>query len=282
MEDNGRGLDPTPVKTPSAKGGNPDQITIMLIGSVGKPRSFMISRKFILYTLIFLFIYLITSLLAFYLYFDLFFTHRSRSKYLQGLEAALSEKTKSLEQDKLYTEGLEDYISTLKKGSEGTDDKNIAVNKTPQEGKPSDITQGKTEMLESVPGKEIEKNVVEVRDIVFRRDGPDLILDFKMANNMAEQSPAEGYIHIIALDRNKDCPSVWNNARNELSNGYPVIYRNGQQFLIQRFKPYQRRFNTDPDSGLPSFIRIIAYDRSGRLLLENEFPVLDVSANAPS
>ncbi len=117
---------------------------------------------------------------------------------------------------------------------------------------------------------------------MFRRVNSELILDFKMTNNLAEQNPAEGYVHIIVLDKDKECLSAWNQTESRLSNCYPADYRSGQQFLIQRFKTYQRRFKISPDSALPSFIRILVYDRSGKKILEKEFPVTNVSADVPN
>ena len=117
---------------------------------------------------------------------------------------------------------------------------------------------------------------------MFRRVDSELILDFKMTNNLAEQNPAEGYVHILVMDKDKECPAEWNQAENRLSNCYPVDYQSGQQFLIQRFKTYQRRFKISPDSELPSFIRILVYDRSGQKILEKEFTITDETDNAPS
>ena len=110
MEDNGRELDPDPINTTPVKDGCPTkkEITIMLIGSVGKMRSFKISRKLILYASVFLLIYTVISLIIFYLYFDLYFTHKIQSEDLQNLEIELSNKKKDLEHKKLLIKVLED------------------------------------------------------------------------------------------------------------------------------------------------------------------------------
>ena len=300
MEDNGRGVDPNPIDTPPAKSGSPGdkELTVMLIGSVGKMRSFKISRKVILYASIFFLIYFVISILIFYLYFELYTTHRVQSKNLQNLEAELHDKTKTLEQNKLYIKGLEDYRNTVQKELEDKGDTGTAREKSKDKGKPpagkpveteklpetSEQTSGKPVETEKQPeaSKQTAENSVEIRDIVFRRVDSDLILDFKLANRVADEGPAEGYIHIIVMDKNKECPEEWNYLHNKLSNCFPLDYRQGQQFLIQNFRSYQRQFKISPDSELPSFIRILVYDRSGQKILEKEFPVVDASANETS
>ncbi len=352
MEDNGRELDTDPVNTPPVKDGHQssEELTIMLIGSVGKMRSFKISRKLIRYTSILLFLYIIASLLVFYLYFDLYSANKAQSNSLKNLEAELSDKTKTLEKNKLYIKGLEDFYNASKKGIEGKTDEGVtlkkssqtsrpkatdsdrkkskeaakkeiekkadtggALKKTPDPGRPEEKkaeetiskekeikadtgtvqkeipeppgpetkTPDKTE-TQDIVREEAVKDPMEVREIQFKRTDSDLTLDFKLANRLAEQKAVEGYIHIIVMDKDKECPPEWNSSYNKLTDGFPVNYMHGQQFLIQRFRPYQRQYKTNPDSELPFFIRILVYDRSGQKILEKEFPVTDESENDQS
>ena len=119
--------------------------------------------------------------------------------------------------------------------------------------------------------------IVEIRDAVFQKNNEDLTFSFKLANSRSEEEPAVGYIHVIAMGTDKKCPDAWNNSRNSLSNCTPVNYRNGQQFLIQRFRPYRINFKKNSDSELPSFIKILVYDQSGLIIFEKELPVINVS-----
>jgi len=113
----------------------------------------------------------------------------------------------------------------------------------------------------------------------FRMGEQGLTVECKLANNMAEQGPAEGYIHIYAIDKNGEYPPEWNKYAERLKNGIPSDYKTGQEFLIQRFKSYHRQYKMLADFELPSFIRILVYDRSGQKILEKEIPVIDVPAN---
>lgn len=354
MEDNGRELDPDQINTPPVKDGNLNskKLTIMLFGSVGKMHSFKISRKFILFTSIFFLIYIITSLLIFYLYFDLYAAHKAQSNTLLKLEAELSDKTKALKQNDLYIKVLEDYRKGLdekidtktagKKTPEQSSPKvNVASKKksqniarkrpekkaadtdttreAPEPGKPKENVPSESKSEETAqkgleektdgtdsPQKKVPESdspvesvtsetksqvtapeeavtdPMEIRGIDFQRTGSELTLNFILANKLAEQKTAEGYIHIIVMNKNKECPSEWNNSYNKLSNGFPINFNRGQQFLIQSFRPYQRKYKTNPDSELPSFIRILVYDQSGQKILEKEFPVTGESSNDPS
>ena len=87
---------------------------------------------------------------------------------------------------------------------------NASQEKTSQEKAHPEDTPGRTENADSSPEKKAVENYVDVKDTVFRRVDSELILDFKLANNFAEQGSAEGYVHIIAMDENKECPSEWN------------------------------------------------------------------------
>ncbi len=316
MEDNGRELDPDQVSPPPVKDGHQSsnkELTVMLIGSVGKMRSFKISRKFIWFLSVFFSLYIIISLLLFYLYFNLYVAHAARSDRLKNLEIELSDKTEILKKNKLYIKSLEDFYNAAHKGIDESADAGITGKKTPEpripevsvpdakktertvpkkiEEKtddgtirnetPETETSGEAENQDAIPKGAVDDSM-EIKDIQFKRTDSDLTLDFKLTNMRAEQKAAEGFIHIIVMDKDRQCPPEWNSAYNKLSDGVPVDFKHGQEFLIQRFRPYQRQYKPDPDSELPSFIRIIVYDRSGQQILEKEFSVTDESANDQS
>jgi hypothetical protein len=259
--------------------GSRKELTIMLIGSVGKMRSFKISRKLVLYILIFLLVYIAVSLVIFYLYFDMFAALRSQSNKLQRLEAELGDKTRELEQNKLYIKSLEDFYNSVQKGQKEKTDADITRKRDSAPVSPEVNIPGKTE--DHAPAAtEAVKDYVEVSDIKFRKTDSVLTLDFKLSNMLAEEK-AEGYIHIILMNKDKEYPPEWISAYNTLSDGIPVDYKHGQQFLIKNFRPYQRQYKKNPGLELPAFIRILVYDPAGRKILEKEFPVTGESVNDP-
>ena len=232
---------------------------------------------------------------------------------LKNLEIELSDKTEILKKNKLYIKSLEDFYNAAHKGIDESADAGITGKKTPEpripevlvpdakktertvpkkieektddgtirKETPETKTSGEAENQDAIPKGAVDDSM-EIKDIQFKRTDSDLTLDFKLTNMRAEQKAAEGFIHIIVMDKDRQCPPEWNSAYNKLSDGVPVDFKHGQEFLIQRFRPYQRQYKPDPDSELPSFIRIIVYDRSGQQILEKEFSVTDESANDQS
>jgi hypothetical protein len=280
LEDTGRGLATNPVTASQTKEKSPDskEFTIMLIGSIGKIRSFKISRKSLLYILGCLCLYLLISIIVISLYFGLYTEHRKQAIAFKSLESELREKTKTLDQNRLYIEGIEDYIKNHPRESNNRENRD----------KPKDIDskqnnaypdQDKEIGKDKTDPEAIQTNPVDVKDIKFRIDKPGLFFEYKLANNLADKGPAEGYIHIIALDKNGEYPPEWNKTSGSLKEGIPLDFKNGQEFSIQRFKTYQKQYKMLSDFELPSLIRILVYDRTGQKILEKEIPVIDVPAN---
>jgi hypothetical protein len=281
VEDNGRGLAADQVAASQSKGRHPDckGYTIMLIGSIGKIHSFKISRRLLIWTLVFLFLYILISIIIIYLYFGLFRENRERISVIKRLESELSEKKRTLDQNQLYTEGLEDYIKNLPKEADGSIKTGQAKEIDTKQEAASVAQDNKDVKGGASPEKKIQTTSADIQDIKFRMDQQGLTVEFKLANNLAAQGQAEGYIHIYAIDKNGEYPPEWNKYPERLKNGIPSDYKTGQEFLIQRFKTYHRQYKMLADFELPSFIRILVYDRSGRNILEKEIPVIDVPAN---
>ncbi len=281
MEDSGRGLAADQIAASQSKGRRPDckEYTIMLIGSIGKIHSFKISRRLLIWVLGFLFLYILISITVIYLYFGSYAENREKSSVIKGLESELSERKRTLDQNKLYTEGLEYYIKNLPKEADGSIKTGQAKEIDTKQEVASVAPDNKDTKGDAIPEKETPGTSVDIRDMQFRMGKEGLTVECKLANNLAEQGQAEGYIHIFAIDKNGEYPPEWNKYPERLKNGIPSDYKTGQEFLIQRFKTYHRQYKMLADFELPSFIRILVYDRSGQKILEKEIPVIDVPAN---
>ena len=307
MEDTGRELDTDSLKTPPVKNVSQcsKELTIMLIGSVGRMRSFKISRKLIVCASIFFSIYIVFSFIIFYLYFNLYSHNMDQTKELQNLKSELSDKTRAIGQNKLYIKGLEAFYNETRKNMGKNENIETPLVKSPEIKKRESVRDEKKEKTDSTivekPSKPdtveavTEENqaaapsiqndtkfYMEVKDIRFRKTDSGLTFDFKLENTLPDEKTAEGYIHIIVMNKEKECPPEWNGSYNKLVEGFPVDYKHGQQFFIQRFRPYQRQYDMISDSKLPSFIRILVYDLTGQKILEKELSVTDESENAPS
>jgi hypothetical protein len=251
---------------------NPKELTIMVIRSVGKIRSFTISRKVIVWTSGFLLAYILISVYIFNSFFDLRYRYNIQSEKLKNTEEDLNQSRKNLILTEQYVAGLEDYIQNSAERSE-----QVAKPATGDSPNADIINRIGKDVNESNTTGNISLRDVDIKDITIQRVDSGLNLDFKLVNNRSEENAIEGYIHIIAADKNSDYPPVWN-SRNNIQNGVPENYRRGGlPFFIQRFKPYHRQFNMNSDSEFPTLIKILVYDQSGKLMLEKEFKVSDVS-----
>ena len=273
MEDQGRELESDQKIVTPVKGGKKErkEFTIMVMRSVGKIRSFKISLRIILITAIFLFLYILSSVYILNDYFAIRSKHKTLTNKMDILEENLRSYQEELHDTNLYVASLEDYLQNGSEEPVKTDiDKKPDTDLTPP-GRSVQVGDAETAAEKSISG------IVEIWDLTFKNIDRELVLDFKLANIRTEDNAAEGYIHIIAMDVNKECPETWNNSSAKLTGCIPVNYRNEFPFSIQRFKSYHKTFKLNSESELPSFITILVYDRSGHILLEKELPVINVS-----
>lgn len=250
---------------------NPKELTIMVIRSVGKIRSFTISRRIIVWTSVFLLAYILTSVFIFNSFFDLRYRYNILSNKLKDAEEDLRQDRKKLILTEQYVVGLEDYIQNTEKQEE-------QIDKSSQDGrqKVDIINKIAKDVNKKNPTGNSPSGDVDIRDIIIQRVDSGLNLDFKLVNNKSEENATEGYIHIIAADDKNDYPPVWNR-RNKIRDGIPENFRLGLPFFIQRFKPYHRQFNMNSESEFPSLLKILVYDQSGNHILEKDIDVSDVS-----
>ncbi len=275
MEDQKRGMD-TDQKQSSAlreRPVNPRELNVIIMRSVGKMRSFSISRRILFWTSLFCLIYILVSVYAFNSFFNLRYRYKIRGNELQRLEKELNESETMLARTRNYLIGLEEYIENASKQEQKEP---MAIQKEDQ----NRTIEGKTEGLDAAEerGDKVGfKNFVDISDFVIKHEGSGINVDFRLVNTIEAENAVEGYIHIIAMDKRNEYPSEWNNARDELQDGLPVDFRHGQPFFIQRFKSYHRWFNINSNSELPEAIKVLVYNQSGELILKKEFEVDNAS-----
>jgi hypothetical protein len=119
--------------------------------------------------------------------------------------------------------------------------------------------------------------VVDVRDMVIRRDGARMNIRFDLVNIQEGHNRVGGYVHIIARDYSADPPRLWVYPQEDLRDGVPVNYRKGQLFYINRYKPIKGKFHLNSQDRAPSSIFVLVYDQSGKTIFEKEFEVKNAS-----
>ena len=274
MEDQERDMASTEPKTPPIKdkAHHSRYLTVTIMRSIGRIRTFKISRRTIFLASVFFFIYIIASLFIINDYFDLRNVNNTQSERIRQLENELSIIEKTLLRSKQHLALLEDYIRNAETGRE--QEMKLTSNGNLKE---KNMIRRVKKELKKGGLEERSERLVDVTDVVIQREGYLLTIDFKLVNVQKGKNPVGGYVHLIAKSDKTNSPQEWTYPRESLSEGIPVNYRRGQLFLIQRFMPFKGRFNLVPNSETPTGIKVLVYNQSGDVIFEKEFGVSNVS-----
>jgi len=253
----------------------------MIMGRMGKVRSFKISPHVIFWSLLFLALYLPASVLVFNRWVDLRQTSRVQEARIDEIALKLEKAERALFKFKQHVILLEAYIESLEKQemkpAAETQQEGPAVEAPPQEPEtvaaepPQEAQQVREE--EEAPPEEPASDIVDVEKLVFNIEPGLFLVDFNLTNVNRGEDPVSGYVHILASGT-ENGDTWWEvYPRGSVENGLPVSYRLGQPFIIQRFKPVQGRFDVGPEHRAPTTIRIVVYDNAGRLIYDTPFEV---------
>jgi cell division protein FtsB len=289
LEDKGRGVAPNnsgvpPVKKKPHEG---DRLTIMIIRSLGRVRSFKISPHIAFWAILFFILYIPFSAFIINNYIELYRAKKSQSTKIEQLEKEIIEGEKNLHRFRQHVTLLEDYIRHLEEPNSPQNEKaatrgneyvkqKSATPKVEIIRKETVITDAETPAMES---EEDVKPIgaVDIKDMIIQKEGARMNVEFKLVNMNPGETAVGGYIHLIAMGNDPNPPPEWTFPRVQLEQGMPVNFRRGQLFLIQRFKPVHGRFFLTPNSEPPTALKVLVYDQSGLLILEREFEVSHVS-----
>jgi ribosomal protein S8 len=273
MEDQERGMAPTERKIPSLKdtGHHTRYLTVTVIRSIGKIRTFKISPRTIFLASIFLALYIISSIFIINDYFDLREVKNTQSERIKQLENDLSKIKKALLRSNQHLALLDDYIHNAETGK--GQETQLASNRDQKDM--GTIRGAKNVSKKGVLEKRSEM-AVDVTNVVIQKDGYLLTIDFRIINLQRSKGPVQGYIHMIARNDKANTPQEWTYPRESISDGIPVNYRRGHFFRIERFKQIRGRFNLLPNSETPTSIKVLIYNQAGESILEKEFEVRNV------
>jgi hypothetical protein len=249
-------------KTPSRE----NRISIMIMRSVGKVRSFKISSHIAMAAVVFFILYIIASIFIANRYFDLRRTKIVQSEMIKQLEDDALKKRKSLQRTTQKVAILEEYIRNLEAPKEREAESVKDANQ-----KASQAYRAAGPVADDRDREEASASIVDIKNMVIQKEGPAITINFRVVNLQPTENPIGGYIHLIAKGKDGSGTPELTFPYEELRNGIPVNFRRGQLFLIQRFKPIQGRFDLAPNSEPPSVIKVLVYDQAGGLILEREF-----------
>jgi hypothetical protein len=264
-----------------------DRLTIMIIRSLGRVRSFKISPVIVFCATLFLILYIPFSVLIINNYVGLYRANRTQSTKVDKLKNEVIKGQKDLGRVRQHVALLEDYIRHFEEPQGQKKEKRPPPENADAKEKSAprkvEIIREPTVLsdVESTPSDSEEEvkpiGAVDIKEMMIQKEGAKMNVEFKLVNLNPGETAVGGYIHMIAMGNDPNPPPEWTFPRVQLEEGIPVNFRRGQLFLIQRFKPVHGRFFLAPDSEPPTALKVLVYDQSGLLILEREFEVSHVS-----
>ncbi len=264
-----------------------NRMTIMIIRSLGRVRSFKISPHIAFWAILFFILYIPFSAFIINNYIELYRGKRTQSTKIEQLEKEIIQGQKDLRRFRQHVTLLEDYIRHLEEPNKPQKEKSAnLVDEYIKEKSASpkvEIIREETVITDTespaIGSEEDAKPIgaVDIKDMIIQKEGGRMSVEFKLVNMNPGETAVGGYIHLIAMGNDPNSPPEWTFPRVQLEEGMPVNFRRGQLFLIQRFKPVHGRFYLTPNSEPPTALKVLVYDQSGLLILEREFEVSHVS-----
>jgi hypothetical protein len=261
-------------KTPQLKKRPPrdNESTIMIIGRRGRVRSLNISRRFLFISIIFFLLYIFATLFVINEYFTVKNNNDHQSDKIKGLEEELLRYRNELHRSNRHVALLKDYIRQMENPKTEVTDLDKKEDQDKRETTPK-----KEVAVGGTAPKDWSNGRVSIGNMAFQREGSRMIVDFNVVNSHPGENPVRGYIHLIAFNRDNKEGKRMSFPKVTLLDGVPTVYKKGQPFLIQRFKPVRGRFDLSDNEPLPSTMRVMVYEQSGQLILEKDFDIDDLS-----
>jgi hypothetical protein len=235
----------------------------MVVGEVGRVRTFQISLWAMALLGGFLVVFVISSVAVINKYLGSLPLSQRQGDRVHQLETDIRSLRKELKRSRQYSTVLEKIITEQKVARQKS------VSSSPE----------KPEALEQLPAQQVSavaekpKEDVGIEDVAITRDGTTLTVQFKLLRVSESASPASGHVYIIAMNGSTDPPQYWTYPKVALRDGVPIRYDRGEFFKIKRFRMIRGTYYMEEESDLPSSIQVLIYDTSGRLMLKQDFKV---------
>lgn len=239
-------------------------LTVMVMGKVGKVRSFRVSRRLFFLTFLFFATYLPLSAYLVNRYFDLSRTGKDQQVRIERLEQDLLLSANTLARSKEHILFLEDYISQMEARGEG---------RAQQATSPEKGSEGAGAPLPGEQAQAKEEAIVSIEDLDVEKKGDRLLIHFKIVKLLPGDNSVGGYVHLAAKGREGSIRPEWVFPQTRWIDGFPEDFRLGQMFVIQRFKPMEGKLPLDEGHHDPIALEILVYDEAGGILLQEAFKI---------
>jgi hypothetical protein len=245
---------------------------VMVSRGVGKVRSFSLSPRILLVSLVFFACYIVVSLFVINNYFDKLRTNKAQLIKIDRLQKQGENARKLLYQS-------EQRVILLKKHDKNSKS-DVAI--SPEPVRPETIELKKAEEAGDIEAEDTleegpQEVTVEIKDLATLKEEGKLTVSFKIVNTNQEDTPFRGYVHIIVTDKESDPPQLWTYPKVALRDGVPINYKRGRLFVIKNFRTIRGEFFLDSHEGSALSLKILVYNPSGNQILQRDFEVENIS-----
>ena len=258
-----------------------DYLTMMIVGKKGNVRTFKISFRFLLWTSVLIVLYISASAFIFYQYLEERRTNSGNLTELKRLQHEVKETKRTLDRSKHRLAVLKNTIQDLKTQHKAPAESVSPAETTDSKSAPPEVERKSIEKEEIQPVEKVEsipqEQFVDIKDLAIRKEGKKLTIRFNIVNMHKDKRPIDGYVHIIAFDKNSDSPLFLPYPEVALKDGIPVEFKRGQPFFIKRFKTIRGKYLLDTGTGSVSSIKVLIYNKSGTLVFQKEYDVENAS-----
>jgi len=251
------------------KSSSDSSFSVMIARGLGKVRSFNISSRFLFWATVVFVLYLVLSAVAISHYFGELRSNTDQLDLLQQLQNEIEDTKKTLYRARQRLKFLEDYIGD----PEGKQEKQVKspgseiINPVPT----NPVIQEET--LERPDEADPAESVVDIKYLTTKRKGERLSVKFRLIKIKPDRDQLKGYVFMIAANNESDSPQLWTHPKAALKNGEPVNYKRGQVFKVRNYRIIRGKYFLDSETETPSFLKILVYDESGKLILKKEFSI---------
>ena len=258
-----------------------NDLTLMIVGKKGNVRTFRMSFRFLFWTSLLFVLYILASIFVFCEYLDERRINRAHLTEFKRLQHEVKETKRTLDRSKHHLALLKNTIQDLKTQPKTPPESVSPVETTDSKSAPPEVEKKSIEKEEIQPVEKVEsipqEQFVDIKDLAIKKGEDKLTVRFKIVNVHKDKSPAEGYVHIIAFDKDSDPPIFLTCHEVALKNGIPVDFRRGQPFLIRRFKTIIGKCLLDTKTKSVSTMKILIYNKSGTLVFQKEYDIENAS-----
>ena len=216
-------------------------LTIMIFNQLGKARRFTISSALLLCASLFLVFYVVATIYFTNKYFDTRRANRIQAAKIAKLSREFLKTTQSLERSKQRIALLDDYIRESK-----------------EQGPESTGNSTESALHE----------IVDIEELEIKTDGSTMDVTFRIVNRQSNEESVEGYIFVLASERDSDQSEVWVYPSSPLEDGLPANYRSGHRFFIRNFMSISSELRLGEWIDEPLILEILVYERDGTLILK--------------